>query len=88
VLRSPPASDRAFIANYQTLGYVRAGRMVLLQPKRKVEVFRVDDALTILEAVDDPQMLREAIAFYSVASYVFRNGLYRDEEQIPPDKRG
>jgi phosphoglycerol transferase MdoB-like AlkP superfamily enzyme len=87
ILHSPPASDRAFIANYQTLGYVRAGRMVLLQPKRKVEVFRVDDALTILGPADDPQMLREAIAFYSVASYVFRSGLYRDEEQIPPDKR-
>jgi hypothetical protein len=32
-------------------------------------------------------MLREAIAFYSVASYVFRNGLYRDEEQIPFEER-
>jgi phosphoglycerol transferase MdoB-like AlkP superfamily enzyme len=87
VLRSPPESDRAFIANYQTLGYVRDGRMALLQPKRKVEVFRVDDALSLGEAIDDPQILREAIAFYSVASFVFRNGLYRDEEQIPPDKR-
>jgi hypothetical protein len=37
--------------------------------------------------VDDAQTLREAIAFYSVASYVFRSGLYRDEEQNPPEKR-
>jgi phosphoglycerol transferase MdoB-like AlkP superfamily enzyme len=87
ILNSPPASDRAFIANYQTLGYVRQGRMALLQPKRKAEVFRVDETLGILDAVDDPQVLREAIAFYSVASFVFRNGLYRDEEQIEPDKR-
>ena len=32
-------------------------------------------------------MLREAIAFYSEASFVFRSGLYRDEEQTPPEQR-
>jgi phosphoglycerol transferase MdoB-like AlkP superfamily enzyme len=87
VLRAPPESDRAFVANYQTLGYLKGDRMVLLHPKRKTEVFRVDRDMNILEAVDDPQALREAISFYSVASYVFRSGLYRDEEQHPPDKR-
>jgi phosphoglycerol transferase MdoB-like AlkP superfamily enzyme len=87
VLHSPLQSDRAFVANYQTLGYIRGDRMVLLQPKRKAEVFRVDRAMSIVEAVDDQQALREAISFYSVASYVFRNGLYSDEEQLPPEQR-
>lgn len=87
VLRSPPESDRAFVANYQTLGYLVRDRMALLQPRRKTEVFRVDTDKNILERVDDPQVLREAIAFYSVASYVFRSGLYRDEEQTPPEQR-
>jgi hypothetical protein len=32
-------------------------------------------------------LLREAIAFYSAASFVFRHGLYRDEEQTPPEQR-
>ena len=35
----------------------------------------------------DPELLREAVAFYSAASFVFRHGLYRDEEQTPPEQR-
>jgi phosphoglycerol transferase MdoB-like AlkP superfamily enzyme len=87
VLDSPPASDRAFVANYQTLGYLTRDRMALLHPRRKAEVFRVDADKNILGPVDDPQVLREAIAFYSYASHVFRSGLYRDEEQTPPEQR-
>jgi phosphoglycerol transferase MdoB-like AlkP superfamily enzyme len=87
VLDSPPSSDRAFVANYQTLGYLTLERLVLLQPRRKAEVFRVDGDQRVLEPVNDPQALREAIAFYSVASYVFRSGLYRDEEQTPFEQR-
>ena len=87
VLNSPPESDRAFVANYQTLGYLRDDRMVLLHPKRRSEVFRVDADKNILHALSDPASEREAIAFYSIASYVFRSGLYRDEEQVPPDRR-
>ncbi len=87
VLAAPPASDRAFVANYQTLGYLKGGRMALLHPRRKTEVFRVDAARHILGPVRDDQVLREAIAFYSAASHVFRSGLYRDEEQMPPEQR-
>jgi phosphoglycerol transferase MdoB-like AlkP superfamily enzyme len=87
ILNSPPQSDRAFVANYQTLGYLKSGRMVLLQPKRKAEVFRVDGDMNIVEPLQDPSMLREAISFYSVASFVFRTGLYRDEEQTPFEER-
>lgn len=87
VLDSPPESDRAFVANYQTLGYLRGDRMVLLHPKRKSEVFRVDRDKNILQPVSDAQVLGEAISFYLAASYVFRNGMYRDEEQTPPEQR-
>ncbi len=87
ILSSPPESDRAFVANYQTLGYLRGDRMVLLHPKRKTEVFRVDRDKNVLQPVRDAQVLGEAISFYSAASYVFRNGMYRDEEQTPPEQR-
>jgi phosphoglycerol transferase MdoB-like AlkP superfamily enzyme len=87
VLRSPVESDRAFVANYQTLGYLARDRMALLHPRRKTEAFRVDAEKNILQQIDDPQLVREAIAFYSTASFVFRNGLYRDEEQTPPEQR-
>jgi hypothetical protein len=87
VLASPPQSDRAFVANYQSLGYLRGERLVLLSPKRKAEVFSADRRWNAVEPVSDPAVLREAIAFYSAASFVFRNGLYRDEEQTPPEQR-
>jgi phosphoglycerol transferase MdoB-like AlkP superfamily enzyme len=87
VLASPPQSDRAFVANYQALGYLRGDRLALLYPKRKTEVFRVDARWNPVEPVSDPDLLREAVAFYSAASFVFRHGLYRDEEQTPPEQR-
>jgi phosphoglycerol transferase MdoB-like AlkP superfamily enzyme len=87
VLRSAPDSDRAFVANYQTLGYLTGDRLALLHPRRKTEAFRLDADKNIVQVIDDPQLLREAIAFYSTASYVFRSGLYRDEEQTPPEQR-
>ena len=87
VLHSPPATDRAFVANYQTLGYLRGEDVVLLEPKRGIEVFRRrGDALVPLRD-PDPSLVREAIAFYQVASHAFRHGLYLDEEQVPPGER-
>jgi phosphoglycerol transferase MdoB-like AlkP superfamily enzyme len=87
VLASPPQSDRAFVGNYQTLGYLRGERLVLLHPKRKSEVFATDARQNILQPVSDAQALQEAISFYAAASYVFRSGLYGDEEQTPPARR-
>jgi phosphoglycerol transferase MdoB-like AlkP superfamily enzyme len=87
VLRSAASSDRAFVANYQTLGYLKGDRMAVLHPKRRVEVFRLADNMRVRVPVDDPALAREAIAFYALASYAFHNGLYRDEEQRPPLQR-
>jgi phosphoglycerol transferase MdoB-like AlkP superfamily enzyme len=87
LLHSPPASDRAFVANYQTLGYLKGDEMVVLQPKRTMELRSLLGEARAAGAPADPQLMREAIAFYQVASHVFRNGLYRDEEQVPPAKR-
>ena len=87
VLHSPPATDRAFVANFQTLGYLRGEEIVVLQPKRKVEVFRRRGEALIPVPAPDPSLVGEAIAFYQVASHAFRNGLYLDEEQIAPAER-
>jgi phosphoglycerol transferase MdoB-like AlkP superfamily enzyme len=87
VLASAPESDRAFVANYQTLGYLRGDRLVLLHPKRATEVLRIERRWGGEAQVDGAAALREAIAFYSAASFVFRHGLYRDEEQMTPEQR-
>jgi phosphoglycerol transferase MdoB-like AlkP superfamily enzyme len=88
VLREPPATDRAFVANYQTLGYLRDGKIAVLQPKGVAQVFRLDPDGRQGAQTSDPALAREAIAWYQVASHAFRNGLLKDEEQIPPEARG
>jgi len=87
ILHSPPAEDRAFLANFQTLAYMKGDRMVVLQPKRRLDTYRIADGRTYEPAPSDPALAREAIAYYQVASYAFHNGLYHDEEQIRPENR-
>jgi phosphoglycerol transferase MdoB-like AlkP superfamily enzyme len=87
LLNSPPETDRAFVANFQTLGYLKGDELAVLQPKRKVEVFRLEGAEHIQVRATDSLLAHEAIAFYQVASFLFRNGLYGDEEQRAPEAR-
>jgi phosphoglycerol transferase MdoB-like AlkP superfamily enzyme len=87
ILHAPPAGDRAFVANYQTLGYLKGGHMVVLRPQKPAQAFQVDERELPAAPVQDPVLAREATAFYQNAAYVFRNGLYRDEEQIAPNLR-
>jgi hypothetical protein len=87
VLRSDPSTDRAFVANYQTLGYLQDDRMIVLQPGKKVDMLRLTPQGLVPMSGVDPALAREAISFYQAASYVFRSGLFGDEEQIPPAKR-
>ncbi|HEX7250632.1 MAG TPA: LTA synthase family protein, partial [Burkholderiales bacterium] len=87
LLHTPPGEDRAFVANYQTLGYMKGDRLLVLQPKRKMEEFTMQGDKLIAGSRVDSALAREGIAFYQVASHVFRSGLYGDEEQVPPAAR-
>lgn len=64
---------RAFISNYQSLGYYKQDILTVLKPKRKVESFKIDPKT--LEATPMPvnETLRdEAIAYYQTASAAFK----------------
>jgi len=87
LLHSPAEEDRAFVANFQTLAFMKDDRMVVLQPKRKVELFRLADGHTYTFLPSDPALTSEAIAYYQIASHVVHNGLYLDEEQTHPENR-
>jgi len=87
VLHSDPSTDRAFVANYQTLGYLKDDRMIVLQPGKKIDMQRLTGSGPVPMGGVDPALARDAIAFYEAASYLFRSGLYRDEEQLPPERR-
>jgi phosphoglycerol transferase MdoB-like AlkP superfamily enzyme len=84
ILHSTPETDRAFVANYETLGYLKGDRFLVLHPKRKVEEFVMRGPDLERLGTPDPGLTREAISYYQLASELYRGGLYLDEEQIPP----
>ena len=66
---------RAFISNYQALGYLKNDTLTVLLPKRRVESYRVDPKSLATTLADiDPQLLTEAIAYYQTASRAFKSG--------------
>ncbi|MBU4316719.1 MAG: LTA synthase family protein [Proteobacteria bacterium] len=70
-----PGLNRTFLSNYQALGYLRNGIMTVLLPNKRVESYRVDP-VTYEQSVApvEPELLREAIAYYQTASKAFKEG--------------
>jgi len=69
------SSERAFISNYQALGYLKNGILTVLLPKQRVESYRVDmKSYEATPADIDPKLLTEAIAYYQSASKDFKSG--------------
>lgn len=69
------APERAFISNYQALGYLRHDTLTVLLPKGKVEAYAVDPATkaTTPTTVNEP-LKQEAIAYYQTAYRAFKAG--------------
>ena len=77
ILREGAKNERAFFANYQTVGYYRDGIVVELKPKGR---YRVVDAATGRARTEDANTARlmdEAISYYQVASRAYRTGQLR-----------
>ncbi len=69
---SPP---RAFISNYQDLGYYKNDTLTVLSPQRKVSAFSIDsNSLDSEPRPVDAQLAREAIAYYQTAEEAFQQG--------------
>ena len=84
VFELPTGPARAFVSNYQSLGYLRDGRLVVLSPGRKVETFRVDAATFETTPVPlDRTLADEAIAYYQTASRAFRQGALKAPGYAP-----
>ncbi len=78
--------QRAFISNYQELGYYKNDLLTVLLPKQKAEAFRIDPVTyAATPATPDPVLLNEAIAYYQTASRAFkRNALRNPDYQFEP----
>lgn len=77
ISRLEPGRERAFISTYQTLGYMKNGKLIILSPHFKAESFRLSDHQEPLGRTEDPQTVNEAIAWYQSASYSFKHGLMK-----------
>lgn len=74
-----PGRERAFISTYQSLGYLKEKKLVILSPQHRVESFTLSDNLEPVKAIRDERLKKEAIAWYQSASYAFSHGLMKND---------
>jgi phosphoglycerol transferase MdoB-like AlkP superfamily enzyme len=85
VFELPATPPRAFVSNYQSLGYLKNGVLTVLSPGRKIEAFRVEPVTFESVAMPiDRNLANEAIAYYQTASRAFRQGALKDAEPAMP----
>lgn len=72
--------ERAFISTYQNLGYIKGDKLVVLKPQNKTEVFKINDFATsdYISVEKDDKLVKEAVAWYQGASYLYKNKLLKD----------
>lgn len=74
LFKTPPGNRRAFISNYQELGYLKSGKLIVLGPKQKVETFLIAADGSATPAPLDARLRDEAVAYYQTASREFKEG--------------
>ena len=72
--QGPGFRRRAFISNYQELGYLTEDRLIVLGPKKKVEAYSIDAAGAATPTEVDMRLRDEAIAYYQGAYLAFKKG--------------
>jgi len=74
LFKGGPGGRRAFISNYEELGYLKDGKLTVLGPRKKVETFSIsaDDEATPIPV--DTTLRDEAVSFYQTTFRDYRNG--------------
>jgi phosphoglycerol transferase MdoB-like AlkP superfamily enzyme len=76
IVKMAPEEERAFISNYQKLGYIKNDRLSILSPQQKVTHYRIDPQTGEMKVeAADPKIENEAIIYYQSANYVYKNKL-------------
>lgn len=75
---------RAFVSNYQELGYYKDDVLAVFLPKQRVEAFRIDPVNLVSKPIEPiTRLIDEAIAYYQTASRAFRTGKMRSPDFAP-----
>jgi len=82
ILKMKTEDERAFIANYQKLGYIKNNRLTILSPQQKVTSYKIDRfaGKVELQAVDE-ESLDDAVTYYQSANYIQKNRLNKWEKK-------
>jgi phosphoglycerol transferase MdoB-like AlkP superfamily enzyme len=74
-----PGNERAFISTYQDMGYIKAGKLVILSPQQKIKSYTPDFISgTNVGITNSTGLVNEAIAWYQGASFLYRSGKYKN----------
>lgn len=73
--------ERAFIGNYQKLGYIKDNKLLILEPNKTTSEFEIIEQTLrrtkYKELEVDLQKEKEAITYYQSASYMYKHNLNR-----------
>ena len=68
--------ERAFIGNYQYVGYYKGGTLTTLGPNKKIRSYSYDPQLRKQKNVASSPYVNEAISYYQFASSILKAGKY------------
>ena len=82
ILKMNPEDERAFIANYQKLGFIKNDRLTILSPQQKVTSYKIDRFTGAIESQPiNEELVNDAITYYQSANYVQKNRLNKWEKK-------
>jgi phosphoglycerol transferase MdoB-like AlkP superfamily enzyme len=74
ILSEGRTHQRAFLSNYQTVGYYERGRIVELRPHGRVRVVSAANGKAAPDDAISRELQEEAISYYQLASQAYRAG--------------
>lgn len=78
VFKMKDEQQRAFISTYQSLGYIKNNKLVILDPNKKISTFIPNFKGSGSKPIPSQEWLtNEAIANYQLASYLYSSGKYQ-----------
>ncbi len=81
ILKMTPNEERAFIANYQKLGFIKNNKIIILSPQQKVSFYSFDRKTGVMVNIPaDTNLRKEAISYYQSSNYVYKKRLNKWEE--------
>jgi phosphoglycerol transferase MdoB-like AlkP superfamily enzyme len=78
ILKMTPNDERAFIANYQKLGFIKGDKVTILSPQQKVRFYQFNNKTgEMVDIPADNALLDDAISYYQSSNFVYKKRLDR-----------